>query len=343
MFQRILVPLDGSTHAERALPVALRLVRASGGSLLLLRAVNTATDFWPFVPDKASLVQTAVGSEETEARQYLAHVLVTLHEPDLAVETVVQVGPAASTILAEATSLQADLIVMCSRGSTSLVRLLMGSVTREVARHSTVPVLVLREGAPLPAGPHPDVGRPMRVLVPLDGSSHAKAALVSAASLAMALAAPAPPALHLTRVVKPLPTNHEQDEVYLERTRMFQRTKEYLQRTAEHLREGWSVPEFAHVAPIITWSVVPDADVAAAILRVAETGEDTEGVSPFGGCDVIAMSTHGYSGLSLLTIGSITEHVLNASNLPLLIVRPTPHTDGKPADWMKTTLDAFPV
>ena len=343
MFQRILVPLDGSTRAERAIPVALRLARASGGSLLLLRAISTATEFWPFLPDKSSLAHNAIDAQQAEARQYLAHILTTLHEPDLVIETIVQVGPPAATILAATSTQQADLIVMCSHGYTGLARQIMGSVASEVTRHSTVPVLVLREGGPLPAAPHPDIERPLRVLVPLDGSVHSKAALVPAVMLATGLAAPSTAVLHLTRVVKPIPHNHKQDEEYLERTRAFQKAKDSLQKTTEHLREGWSHPEVAHLAPTITWSVVPDSDVAAAIIRVAEIGEDAEGVSPFGGCDVIAMATHGYSGISLLTIGSTTEHVLSLTRLPLLIVRPPLSTDQKHADWMKTTLDAFPL
>ena len=47
MFQRIVVPLDGSRRAERAIPVAARIARASGGSVVLLRVVSIATDYWP--------------------------------------------------------------------------------------------------------------------------------------------------------------------------------------------------------------------------------------------------------------------------------------------------------
>lgn len=47
MFRRILVPLDGSERAEQALPVAMRLARASEGSLLLVRVVNTSTSLAP--------------------------------------------------------------------------------------------------------------------------------------------------------------------------------------------------------------------------------------------------------------------------------------------------------
>ena len=56
MFQRILVPLDGSTRAERAIPVAARIARASRGSVILVRVVSTAIEFWPSMTDRKSVV-----------------------------------------------------------------------------------------------------------------------------------------------------------------------------------------------------------------------------------------------------------------------------------------------
>jgi len=73
----------------------------------------------------------------------------------------------------------------------------------------------------------------------------------------------------------------------------------------------------------ITWSVTIDDDIAAGIIRVAEDGEGAEGVEVCDGSDVIVMATHGYSGLQRWAMGSITERVLHASRLPLLIVRPS--------------------
>src|SRR5437660_1174517 len=73
---------------------------------------------------------------------------------------------------------------------------------------------------------------------------------------------------------------------------------------------------------VMTWSVAVDTDVASAIIRLAENGEDAQGAGVFGGCDVIAMATHEYSGLQRWAMGSITQRVLGATGLPLLVVRP---------------------
>jgi nucleotide-binding universal stress UspA family protein len=74
--------------------------------------------------------------------------------------------------------------------------------------------------------------------------------------------------------------------------------------------------------PQITWSVVIDSDVAHTLTRVAESGDDAEGQEAFGRCDIIAMSTHGHSDLRRWAIGSTTDRVLKATQLPMLIVRP---------------------
>jgi nucleotide-binding universal stress UspA family protein len=335
MFQRILVPLDGSSRAERAIPVALRLAHASGGSLVFLRAVSVATEFWPFLPGQQSLASTAIDSVLSEAQGYLAHVRTAFHEQDVAIETIMQVGPAASTILQIASDKHVDLVVICSHGHTGLTRQIMGSVAERVARHAPVPVLLLREGGPIPTGLHPDAARPLRILVPLDGSNQAEAALAPAITLVAGLAVPAMGALHVTRVVKPISARPEREEAVMEHTRTVQQAKDYLQKMVEHLREGWSTSEMARL--MMTWSIAIDTHIADGILRVAETGEEAEGISPPGGCEMIAMATHGYSGVSLLTMGSVTEHVLNATKLPVLIVRPGRPADQKPAAAMKTT------
>jgi nucleotide-binding universal stress UspA family protein len=96
---------------------------------------------------------------------------------------------------------------MTSQGNTGVKRWMLGSVAQKIARYSAVPVLVLHEKGPVPAGPHLDT-RPLRVLVPLDGSTLAKSAIEPAAQLAAAIAAPGQGSLHFMQVIKP-PTTAE--------------------------------------------------------------------------------------------------------------------------------------
>src|SRR5438270_651111 len=71
MFKRILVPLDGSVRAERALPIAARLARASGGSIVLVRVVSTAPATMPSASAKPILIQTVGEADRVQAESYL--------------------------------------------------------------------------------------------------------------------------------------------------------------------------------------------------------------------------------------------------------------------------------
>ncbi|MFL5626311.1 MAG: universal stress protein, partial [Ktedonobacteraceae bacterium] len=212
MLKRILVPLDGSTRAERAIAVAARLAHASGGSIILVRVVNTSVEYWPSLVPQPNLAQVAIDSDLASAEEYLKVVAQSTNLANIPIETVVLFGPTAPTILTVARSYHADVIILCSHGYTGMKRWVMGSVAQKVAQYASTPVLVLREGGPIPSAPHLDATRPLRVLVPLDGSAQAKVAIEPAASLIAALAAPARGALHLLRVVKPVITDSEDED-----------------------------------------------------------------------------------------------------------------------------------
>lgn len=323
MFKQILVPLDGGTLAERALPVAARIARASGGSIILLRVVSPPVEYgyWNYSMPTATMTLGGLADADIDnATNYLKGLA---ESSDLAgVHTSIEVhsGPAAMVIFNVTQSLHVDLIVMSSHGDTGLKRWVLGSVSQKVARHSPVPVLVLRRGQETlskETHPLPYIERPMRILVPLDGSALAKEALIPAAQLIAAIAAPGQAAMHLVRVIKLQPLHGGQELDPTTKEHMLQRSKKYLGSITEHLKGGIA----AQLKLMVTWSVAIDADAASAIIRVAENGEDAEGSGVFGGCDVIAMATHGRGGMQRWAMGSITERVLQGTKLPLLIVR----------------------
>ena len=341
MFQRILVPLDGSTRAERAIPIAARIASASGGVVILLGVIPETSDYWfPVTDSEIRLAQTYVAADIANAEKYLAALTVSPDLKDVSTETILLSGQVASTILSVASSSNAGIIVMCSHGYTGMKRWLIGSVAEKVAHAASIPVLLLRGEGSLPLGPHVDDIRPLRILVPLDGSALAKAALVPAAYLAAALTTPENGAMHLLRVAKPFPTMNEEEQ-HNERERMLQRAKRYLSTTTQQIRDGLVAHPIADLKLPVTWSVAIDSDVADGIIRVAENGEDAEGAGVFGGCDVIAMATHGRSGLQRWAMGSITERVLHATRLPLLIVRPTTTMDDGSATQEKPIKAVF--
>lgn len=318
MFQRILIPLDGSTRAERAIPVAARLAHTSDGSVILVRVVSKSSDFWPSVAQQTTLAQQVLAADLAEAERYLGGVATSPELEGVPTESVVRFGPTVSTILAVVAASQADLIVLCSHGYTGITRRIMGSVAEKLAREASVPVLVLREDGPVPGQAHRDASRPLRALVPLDGSAQAKAALEPAASLLAALAGPAPGVLHLVRVVQPVTTNIEEGGMFTASAK----ARRYLSATAEHIRAGFVAPAVAKLNLDVTWSVAVDTYVAETLIRTAENVEATEGDEVLGDCDLLALATHGRDGLQRWVMGSVTEQVLRDTKLPLLIVPP---------------------
>jgi nucleotide-binding universal stress UspA family protein len=317
MFRTLLVPLDGSVQAEQALPLASRIARHYGSTVLLLRVINTTNDVRMFPRELSALVpDTTMEPDLLDATAYLAQIATSSDLSGLKLSVGIVSGTAASRILDIAREQQADLIVMCSHGSTGVRRWVMGSVAQKVARYSPIPVLVVREHGYIPSGPYPDCTRPLRpikALVALDGSKCAEASLVPTVSLLEALTTPARGIMHLIQVV-PLPSPGSDSGVSSLAYKEEVKTAETYLRTLVDQLEAALGPD---LKVGITWSVIGAHDIAESLICVAEEGEKPA----YGGNDLIAMATHGRSGLARWTLGSVTERILGATKLPLLIVR----------------------
>ena len=326
MFKRILVPLDGSARAEKAIPIAARIARASQAQVILLQVVRPLSDFYygPYMFETTmDTIDSTIDDHLAEAQRYLEGIASTLLkgiETTIATDT----GMVAERIFATVQSFNIDLVVINSHGYTGFKRWMLGSVAEKVARHAMVPVLVLREHDKHDTTPksqplHSYNEGAVRVMVPLDGSLTAKAVLVPAAQLAAALSAPNKGALHLVRIV-PLVAVRGGVETLEPDTKehLMHKAKTYLTSVTSHLREGIA----GELGLTVTWSVALDTDVASALIEKAENGEDAEGSGAFGGCDFIALSTHGREGLQRWAMGSVASRVLHATKLPMLIVQP---------------------
>lgn len=346
MFRRILVPLDGSARAERALPVAVRLARASGGTIFLIRVVSTAPESMPSAPAKPILIQTVGPEDIALAESYLTAIAASEELRDMSVRTEAFVGLVAPTILSTAESQFIDVIVMCSHGFTGAKRWVLGSVSEKVARSSNIPVLVLREDGSMLAEQTTEA-QPMRVLVPLDGSENALSALEPASYLATALSAPQQGALHLLHVVKvPVSANGAKTAAgrVAARTRAtasriattavnavranhesyvdVNSAQQYLEQVVARIHDKSLAPSIADTNLALTWSVTTEEDIAQAIIRGGEQGEQAAGAATIDKAHVIAMTTHGYNTMQPTTIGTIPGRVLHASHVPVLIIRP---------------------
>jgi nucleotide-binding universal stress UspA family protein len=331
MFKRIIVPLDESIRAERAIPVAARIARASKGSIILLRVVTVPFEIGSQVVPLSGFPSTTLDNDINIATNYLSAIARRDDLDGISLKMKVLTGAAAQKIQDVVDEEQADLVVMCSHGETGIKRFMLGSVAQKVARHSTVPVFVLRQDGAMPLSSYPDHLRPIHAVmavVALDGSALAEAALMPATSLVMALAAPARGSLQLTRVVKlPIKASESTEQSidgYTDsmdihaKDQAKREAKTYLANLVDYLRQG----PLKDVDITLTWSIAVGKDVAETLIKTAETGEDAEGTNVFGGGYLLVLATHGRGGLKRLVLGSVTEHILGTTRLPMLIVRP---------------------
>lgn len=310
MDTRILVPLDGSERAERAVPVAERVARNSGAGshITLLQVVSRPAPlsgaYAPQVPPAPWMQQDVAA-----ARAYLAHVAGWPLLADLSVETRVEIGGAPTAVILDVAEAEgSDLILICSHGRAGAAHWLLGSVAEQVARHASMPVLVLREQEAAPIGARE---QPLRALVPLDGSSLGETVLAPAATLMLVLAELSQAVIHLVMVLPP----SDADPAIVPEHPTLRSARIYLMRVADRLRAIYPRLE-------VGWSIVPGHDTARALLRVIETGGSAGPSAVSYGYDLIAMATHGRSGVAHWAFGSVTEHMLQHTHLPLLVVPP---------------------
>ncbi|HEY1348158.1 MAG TPA: universal stress protein [Ktedonobacteraceae bacterium] len=301
MFQRILVPLDGSPGAERAIPVAARIARNAGGSLVFLQIV-------PPLPvlgeqaDEARGVISDVKREEralTGAAGYLAEAIAA-HARDLTgipTEMDVAFGLTSPTLTSTARLEQVDLVVMCSHHKTGVGQWGIESIAQQTMRHSPVPLLILHERGEMLSA---DAVRPLRVLVPLDGSLLAETALEPALQAMSQLHRSRQDELYLLRIVEERCPRNGEDRPQAER---------YLQAVCERINKGKSAScRFSLVSQVRVGT-----DIAKTLLEEAKQGDFVS---------LIAMATHGHEGIPRLLLGSVAERVLDATTCPLLVVCP---------------------
>ncbi|WP_104204418.1 universal stress protein [Billgrantia saliphila] len=148
MLHTILVPVDGSSHAEKALSIAAQLARASSATLHLLNVTE--------LPDDVGMLAGTTGQPLTEARRreladtdgtqargILDRARQAVELSGLDVKEVVREGKPADTILREAEAIGVDAIVMGSRGMSDLKGMAVGSVSHKVAHSAACTVITV--------------------------------------------------------------------------------------------------------------------------------------------------------------------------------------------------------
>lgn len=309
MFRSLLVPLDGSTAAEHALPMALSLARRFEAAL---RIIHVHRPVWG-VHGEGGLYDALLDRELREGVQaYLDGVMQRVSEvTHVPLSSVLLDGFVADAINRHAIDSGVDLIVMTTQGRGPVARFLLGSVADALVRQTTIPMLCVR-----PQESEPDLAREpslRQVLIPLDGSQLAEQILEPAEALAVATHAE----LALLRVVQPFTPESYAPDRRKERgispgllaqlqevdRQEWKRAEDYLDQLAKGLRTRSSTVQLrvvSHVQPAI--AILDDASAH--------------------GVDLIAIATQGRGGLKRLLIGSVADKVLRGTTTPVLVYRP---------------------
>jgi nucleotide-binding universal stress UspA family protein len=301
MFQRILVPLDGSAFSEIAIPVALDLAKRANGTVHLVHAYEPWTRVAPSPEGLVMSEEANVTLREIDAK-YLADVVgrVAPAAPVPVTSELIDgfAGPALVDHLAQC---RADLVVMTTHGRGPLSRLWLGSVADYLIRHGSTPILLLRPKDEVDWAP--SGLRIERILATTDFSATADVVLEPVATVAKLCGS----SIELTNVVQPLlgyppsafafPVSAGPEVEELAETT----AREELDKRAVMLRaQGLTV----------TTSVLFGSGVAGALLDRAQES----------GTNLVAIATHGHTGWRRAVLGSVADKLIRGAGGAVLVV-----------------------
>jgi nucleotide-binding universal stress UspA family protein len=280
MYQKILVPLDGSKVAEAILPCVVWLARGFDARVTLLTVAPSRKEAGQPSP-RASGLSSAETMERLaiEPTRYLEGVAKYLEVRRIEAEPVVVEGDAAETILAQARERGCDLIAMSTRGRSGLGRGLLGSVTDAVVRSSDIPVLV--------------VG-------PRSSPQRRKEEMALRLSLEVDL---------IGVVTVPTWPGAGYEGYPVEVTGLEERMEADAAAYLERVGRGFSDEGIPTQWKVLKGSPGPT------ILSYAQGSSE----------NLVAVSTHGRSGLGRLVIGSVADLLVRSLGTPVLVVGPS-HT-----------------
>ena len=298
----LLVPLDGSGFAEQAIPWAATLARAARARLRLV-LVHQPPEPPPSDRESRRLYVRIELALRKSQRDYLRTVAARVKAEGLTQVTSATLSgsPApAPAIAAYAAEVGVDLVVMTTHGRGGLERAWLGSVADQLVRSLEIPVLLIR---PVEGAVSPPEAR--EILVALDGSRRAEAALPPAMAMAGLLRA----RLTLLQAVAPVVLKIEAQAAFVGS----------FDEPLSSLRRDEAKDYLEDIASQVTAAGVearPTAVLAAnpvEAIRAAAASPDV---------GMIAVATHGRTGLRRMVLGSVADKLVRTSELPMLVTRP---------------------
>jgi nucleotide-binding universal stress UspA family protein len=292
VYETILVPTDGSEGAETASRHAARLAAAFGSRLQILSVVDERA-FSDELVAAGTAVEDRRATAEQRAADATAAIETLVESASVPCLTAVEEGVPDETIVSYADDHDVDLIAMGTHGRTGLDRVLIGSVAERVVRTSGVPVLTTRSA--------PDAnGGYDRILIPTDGSEAAGAAVEHGLAIAERFDA----TVHVLSVVD-LDALAGAAETGAGLPAVIESLEEDCERAVDAVADRCSDRGLDVVTAIVEGS--PS--------RAIDEYVEREGI------DLIAMGTHGRTGIERYLIGSVTERIVRTSDVPVLTVR----------------------
>ena len=290
---RILCPVDFSESSQHALDHAAAIANWYEASLTLLYVfpVLPAMDLPPLVLEDSDRDRLLVAMRKMVDR------VPTRVRPEYLVQ---QADYIHDEIVAQASAIPADLLVLGTHGRSGFQRLFLGSVTEKVIRKATCPTLVVPPRAPEIATEGPVQFR--RILCPVDFSESA----LNAVAYAINMAEEADARLTLLHVVELRHSSSQEPMAFeVDTARMRERMVAEARRRLHEL-----VPEQARAYCTVETCVIEGA-AHRVIVRYATEQR----------CDVVVMGVHGRGALDRMLFGSTTHQVIRAAACPVLIVR----------------------
>jgi nucleotide-binding universal stress UspA family protein len=302
MHTRLLIPLDGSKTAEKVLPYARFLAGKLKLTVELLQAIEVVEIGKRLAPDKAQFLNTVLENVARRSEQYLKEVAGIFTGVD--VKCTVEKGIAGEVIIDKAAADKGTLISMATHGRSGIERWLLGSVAEKVLHGATNPLLLIRakEGAKTEGE-----ANLRSVIVPLDGSELAEQVLPTVTELAKQLNLEVVLFRAYTMPISALAVDPEgyyvvPDEQLISALR--DEALAYLEKKTEAMKK-LGVEKVSYIAE---YGLAADE-----IISLARKTPD----------DLIAMCTHGHSGVKRWVLGSVTETVVRHSGDPVLVIRAT--------------------
>ena len=298
MYTKILIPLDGSKTAEKVLPYARFLAGTLKLPVELVAVVDIVEMATHISADRARHLDTMIEDSVRNSEQYLKGIAGTF---PTGTKCRVEKGKAEQMIIEAAAADKGTLITMATHGRSGMNRWLLGSVTEKVLRGGTNPMLLVRATEEEKT----DSAATLKsMVVPLDGSELAEGVLPTVAELAKTLKL----AVVLFRAYS-IPTSaYAGGEGYYAvnyeelLTAMKEETVDYLEKKTEAVKK-LGIANVSYVAK--------EGFAADEIISLSRKSPD----------NLIAMCTHGRSGVKRWMLGSVTETVVRHSADPVLVLR----------------------